>query len=236
MKKYSFTLIELLVTIAIIAILAAILLPALNQARARAKSTGCVNNLGQVMKAQLNYASDSRDFMVSHLIFGGTWEPWSVVLGRYGSNSGKLPVGQGVYLPKSSLSCPANAQNRNPIDTWGWSDVYGFLYIAWTGRKEYDAFRVKNDGGIFYPVFRIAQPSRTFMAADSASSSGRGFHAFFPEEVVDSTRGAVHLLHNNRANLAAADGHVETQNWAGLRKRPIRAFVVGYDANLQLFP
>ena len=59
----SFTLIELLVVIAIIAILAAMLLPALQQARARAMSTKCVGNLRELGSLALQYMDDHNGFM-----------------------------------------------------------------------------------------------------------------------------------------------------------------------------
>src|SRR5207244_1788039 len=59
----AFTLIELLVVIAIISILASLLLPALSKAKSKAQSTACMNNLSQLQKAWIMYASDDGDWI-----------------------------------------------------------------------------------------------------------------------------------------------------------------------------
>ena len=62
---WGFTLVELLVVIGIIAVLVAMLLPALNKARAQARSTVCLSNLHQIGIGLNAYAHDHRGRMIA---------------------------------------------------------------------------------------------------------------------------------------------------------------------------
>jgi len=65
-KRTEFTLIELLVVVAIIAILAAMLLPVLGEARARARISVCASNVRQIGMVQTMYASDTDGHVIYH--------------------------------------------------------------------------------------------------------------------------------------------------------------------------
>ena len=71
-RSKGFTLIELLVVIAIIAILMAILMPALNRAREQGKRAACLSNLKQLQLAWITYASDNDERIVNGEAYGGT--------------------------------------------------------------------------------------------------------------------------------------------------------------------
>ena len=90
-KRRSFTLIELLVTIAIIAILAAMLLPALNKARESARSATCLSNRKQLLLATFQYTDNNNGFLPKHKPASGATATWGTLL--YYDHTGKSMPG-----------------------------------------------------------------------------------------------------------------------------------------------
>jgi len=110
----GFTLIELLLVIAIIAILAAMLLPALSQAKKRAQVTYCMNSLRQIGLAVQMYGDDNGGVLVptSFLNSSGNFFPWFGQLLPYlGRNNSNINSVSATNSPNVIWGCPTYNQN-----------------------------------------------------------------------------------------------------------------------------
>lgn len=190
-----FTLIELLVVIAIIAILAAILLPALQSARARGHATSCLNNLGTLSKAMLQYATDNDDHVhfsrntnygQGYANFVDTNMPFCKYIGSKNESDTKSPTLRTIYI------CPSPILLKGEYE----STSYGLNYYATMNRDCNKLTRHK----------RASQMMLFVENGAKVSDSDRPWYSTASANGLKSKNYG--RRHNKRGNVAYADAHI----------------------------
>ncbi|MBO5308255.1 MAG: prepilin-type N-terminal cleavage/methylation domain-containing protein [Lentisphaeria bacterium] len=222
MKQKHFTLIELLVVIAIIAILAAMLLPALNKARAKAQAIACTNNMKSLGNANVFYASDFNSFDVRHSSNDSGSAPWirnKAFLGYLGISHANLSIATAdelvaddkKFVVPFSMLCPGKPlQQAAQVD-----GLYAYLGYAKNG----DQFA--GDGsawGRIHNFDKVKNPTAPHhVEIYNASNMDSDWQAYHWANVVNATKNATYYLtkrgvaymHSNRVNVLFFDNHVE---------------------------
>ena len=193
---HSFTLIELLVVVAIIAILAAILLPALNSARERGRGASCLSNEKQLAQIYRFYADDNDDYLPSMDNLGGQGvvspKEWLNGMVKHYLNHENAST-----RPAEVLFCPAETVSEDITTNYGLNYL-----IASTGVCQ----------GIKTGSF--SSPSITAMLVENTGHLCYYCDVENPEHIhaTGSDYGknrAVFFRHNNTASAAFLDCHVK---------------------------
>lgn len=234
MKRYAFTLIELLVVIAVIAILMALLMPALNLARDQGRKMVCSNNLHSLALANSLYATNHDDWGIPCRDISNTGQVvWTAnkTFRKYIGYQGEedTPDMSVVQTPKK-YKCPSDRQKAwehaydiESGNTGGTLVSYGFNIEDWypsVGARSWtNAMAIPMLG---YKMSTIKQPAEKlhFGEAHDWWSQWRGANYIDGWDVLGQDGsvneykqvgcgGPTMYRHNEAANLAFYDGHVE---------------------------
>jgi prepilin-type processing-associated H-X9-DG protein/prepilin-type N-terminal cleavage/methylation domain-containing protein len=201
-ESHCFTLIELLVVVAIIAVLAAMLLPALKQAKDTAKSAACLNNLKQMHLGFALYRDDNNEWVPPVTSYDGTPPTCPTALWPFRLNT-YMKISANVlntHQTTNPFVCPADPS----------SDVYANTQRFWIGcggtlRGYYGAN--KNLGLSPYGTLDPANDWRMRKHFKNPTATVVYFDAWDPDV---SSVNLMKARHAGRINMLFGDGHTES--------------------------